>query len=75
MTKYNKEKLLSSLKELREELSVQKESKLKTIELVRSISEIINSDSRLKKDVFSEMKDEKFYKKVSGLVKSTINSL
>lgn len=75
MTTKNKEKLLSSLKELREELSVLKESKLRTIELVRNISEIINSDSRLKKDVFSEMKDEKFYKKVSGLVKSTINSL
>ena len=75
MTKNNKEKLLSSLKELREELSVLKESKLRTIELVRSISEIINSDSKLKKDVFSEMKDEKFYKNVSGLVKLTIESI
>lgn len=75
MTKNNKEKLLSSLKELREELSVLKESKLRTIELVRSISEIINSDSRLKTDTFTEKRNEKIYKSVSGLVKSTIDSI
>ena len=75
MTKHNKEELLSSLKELREELSVLKESKLSTIELVRKISSIINSDSRLKTDPFTEIRNEKFYKKVSGLVKSTIESI
>jgi hypothetical protein len=75
MTTKNKEELISSLKELREELSVQKESKLRTIELVRKISKVINSESRLKKDIFTEMREEKFFKKVSGLLDSTVNSI
>lgn len=72
MTNKNKEELVSSLKELREELSVQKESKLRTIEIVRKISSIVNSDSRLKTDIFTEMRNEKIYKKVSGLLESTV---
>lgn len=75
MTNKNKEDLISSLKELREELSVLKESKLRTIELVRSISEIINSDSRLKTDPFTEIRNKKLYEKASGLVMSTIDSI
>lgn len=75
MTNKNKEDLISSLKELREELSVLKESKLRTIELVRSISEIINSDSRLKTDPFTEIRNKKLYEKASCLVMSTIDSI